>query len=70
MPVSGTRLMYLYIRQSLNVRFHSGADTLDVALAAIFNSIKQRHIADVIVDIFSALEAEDLLQQEKNLPAA
>ena len=56
--VPGTRRVYTYIRQTLNVPFHRGGEqTLDVSLNAIYDAIKQRHIADVIIETFSELEA-------------
>lgn len=50
----GTREAYIYIRETLNVRFNHGpeSDRLDKSLEKIFASIKNREIADLVTKVF------------------
>jgi phenylalanine ammonia-lyase len=49
----GTRQMYLYIRQDLNIPFHYGQETLDKSLGKIFKAITSRALVDLTIKLFS-----------------
>jgi hypothetical protein len=47
----GTRLLYLFVRETLDICFNDGEETLDTSLQSIYDSIKDGRLDDVVLTL-------------------
>ena len=45
----GTRLLYVFVRETLNIRFNDGEETLDTSLETIYDAMRDGRLDDVVL---------------------
>lgn len=59
----GTRLIYLFVRETLDIRFNDGEEALDTSLQSIYDAMKDGRLDDVVLDL-AYLTKDDQMEQE------
>ena len=59
----GTRLIYLFVRETLNIRFNDGEETLDTSLQSIYDAMNDSRLDDVVLEL-AYLTKDDQMKQE------
>jgi hypothetical protein len=60
---SGTKLLYLFVRETLNIRFNDGEETLDTSLQSIYDATKDGRLDDIALAL-TYLTKDYLIEQE------
>ena len=59
----GTRLIYLFVRETLDIRFNDGEETLDTSLQSIYDAMKDGRLDEMVLEI-AYLTRDDQIEQE------
>ena len=59
----GTRLIYLFVRETLDIRFNDGEETLDTSLQSIYDALKDGRLDDVVLEL-AYLTRDDQIEQK------
>ena len=47
----GTRLIYLFVRETLDIRFNDGEETLDTSLQSIYDAMKDGRLDEIVLEL-------------------
>ena len=59
----GTRLIYLFVRETLDIRFNDGEETLDTSLQSIYDAMKDGRLDEMVLEL-AYLTRDDQIEQE------
>ncbi len=65
----GTRLLYQFVRETLNIRFDDGEETLDTSLQTIYDSMKDGRLDDIVLAL-AYLTKDYQIEQEVSCDSA
>ena len=59
----GTRLIYLFVRETLDIRFNDGEETLDTSLQSIYDAMKDGRLDEIVLEL-AYLTRDDQIEQK------